>query len=205
MTLDNKKFNLILGLVIAYGVGVNVLTCALLNSVEFTNTMTIVTCVVAFVLGIGGIFVAQSNKPSMSFLGYNMLVIPFGVMLSTTVRLYEPHIVLEAFVITFLIMLLMITVSSMFPDVFKNMGVVLFTVLCGLIVAYLVFYLLGINTLVLSWISAGLFSLYIGYDWVMAQSGPKTLDAAIDAALGIYLDIVNLFLDLLRILGEADD
>lgn len=205
MTLDNKKFNLILGLVIAYGVGVNVLTCALLNSVEFTNTMTIVTCVVAFVLGIGGIFVSQSNKPSMSFLGYNMLVIPFGVMLSTTVRLYEPHIVLEAFVITFLIMLLMITVSSMFPDVFKNMGVVLFIVLCGLIVAYLAFYLLGINTLVLSWISAGLFSLYIGYDWVVAQSGPKTLDAAIDAALGIYLDIVNLFLDLLRILGEADD
>ena len=51
-------------------------------------------------------------------------------------------------------------------------------------------------------ISALIFSCYIGYDWTRAQSGPKTVDAAIDSALSIYLDIVNLFLDLLRIVGD---
>ena len=51
--------------------------------------------------------------------------------------------------------------------------------------------------------SAGIFSLYIGYDYQRAQFYPPTVDNAVDCALDIYLDIINLFLDILRILARS--
>lgn len=54
-----------------------------------------------------------------------------------------------------------------------------------------------------SWVAVILFSLYIGYDLQRAQMFEKTLDNAIDSALDIYLDIINLFLHILRILAES--
>lgn len=54
-------------------------------------------------------------------------------------------------------------------------------------------------------VAAAIFSLYIGYDWVKAQMYVKTVDNAVDSALDIYLDIINLFLQLLRILGSKNN
>nr|MCR5618576.1 Bax inhibitor-1 family protein [Lachnospiraceae bacterium] len=53
------------------------------------------------------------------------------------------------------------------------------------------------------WIGAALFSGYIGYDFWRAQQFPKTLDNAVDCAVDIYLDIINLFLRILRILAGS--
>jgi len=47
-----------------------------------------------------------------------------------------------------------------------------------------------------------IFSLYIGYDWQKAQAYPPTLDNAVDSAADIYVDIVNLFIRILSILGR---
>jgi FtsH-binding integral membrane protein len=47
-----------------------------------------------------------------------------------------------------------------------------------------------------------IFSGYIGYDWARANQLPKTLDNAIDASAALYLDIVNLFLRILRLLSR---
>ena len=56
---------------------------------------------------------------------------------------------------------------------------------------------------VTDWIAAGLFSLYIGYDIYRSQQYPKTLDNAVDSALDIYMDIANLFMRILSILGDS--
>ena len=56
---------------------------------------------------------------------------------------------------------------------------------------------------VTDWIAAGLFSLYIGYDIYRSQNYPKTLDNAVDSALDIYMDIANLFVRVLQILGNS--
>ena len=61
---------------------------------------------------------------------------------------------------------------------------------------------LGWSTYYLSSFAAAIFSLYIGYDMYRAQRYPKTADNAVDCAVDIYLDIINLFLRLLRILGR---
>ena len=52
---------------------------------------------------------------------------------------------------------------------------------------------------------AVIFALYIGYDWVKAQQYVHTLDNAVDSALDIYMDIINLFLRVLMILGRNND
>jgi hypothetical protein len=47
---------------------------------------------------------------------------------------------------------------------------------------------------------AGLFAFYIGYNWAIAQEYDCTIDNAIDACVGLYLNIVNLFLRVLSIM-----
>ena len=201
--LTNSRFNLFLGLFILYGVLVNVLTSFLMAGHDFTSAQMIAVLVLSLVCGIAGIFVALKNdRPIVSFLGYNMLVIPFGLMLSMVVQLYSPMVVFEAFFLTAMIMIVMIIAATIIPEWFKGLGTVLFIALIGLIIAEVICVFIGITPLWISAISALIFSCYIGYDWTMAQAGPKTLDAAIDSALNIYLDIVNLFLDLLRIVGD---
>ena len=61
------------------------------------------------------------------------------------------------------------------------------------------------NQVVTDWIAAGLFSLYIGYDIYRSQQFAKTVDNAVDCALDIYLDVANLFIRLLQILGHRKD
>ena len=43
---------------------------------------------------------------------------------------------------------------------------------------------------------------YIGYDWAKAQEKRKTLDNAVDSAVDLYLDVINLFV---RLLGSKDN
>lgn len=203
--LTRSKFNLLLGLFILYGVMVNVLTSYLMSEHIFTTEQIIAVLVLSLVCGIAGVIIALKNdEPLVSFLGYNMLVIPFGLMLSIVVQQYSPTIIFEAFLLTAMIMIIMIIAATIKPEWFEGMGTILFTALIGLIIAEAVCLFMGIAPLWISAISAGIFSCYIGYDWMCAQSGPKTIDAAIDNALNIYLDIINLFLDLLRIMGDND-
>jgi FtsH-binding integral membrane protein len=44
---------------------------------------------------------------------------------------------------------------------------------------------------------AALFCGYIAYDWAKAQEESPTADNAVDACVGLYLDIINLFLRIL--------
>jgi len=61
----------------------------------------------------------------------------------------------------------------------------------------------NLNRDFIAYVSAAIFTLYIGYDWHKAQMYPKTLDNAVDCALDLYLDIINLLLDLLRIIAKV--
>lgn len=205
--LSDRQFNFVLGGTVVYGVLINTIIAFLLSNFQFTTEILITTLIASLVLGIGGVIVAnKSDNPIVSFIGYNMLVIPFGVSIASTVQMYSSKIVFEAFVMTLLITIIMMLVSSLYPRVFLSLGRMLFVALLGLIAAgFVCVFALGTYPTILSIISAGIFSLYIGYDWVSAQTGYKTLDNAIDSALDIYLDIVNLFLDLLQILAASSD
>ena len=75
--------------------------------------------------------------------------------------------------------------------------------LIGMIIAYIIVWILHIDTIIIAYFGAVLFSLYIGYDIWRSQQLPHTVGNAVASACEIYVDIVNLFLRLLEILGHS--
>ena len=204
-TLSTRTYNLILGLTILYGFIANAILVAIAG--DFFMAMNpVLFLVLYFVLGLSGSFLAyKSTSPVWSFIGYNMLVLPVGGLLSICLPFYEGADIFAAIVVTGIVVAVMIVASTMFPQFFAGLGRTLFfSLLIGLI-GEIVATLLGYGGNFFNWIFIIIFSLYIGYDWHKAQSYSKTLDNAIDSALDIYLDIINLFIRILEILSKADD
>ena len=161
--------------------------------------------VIGLIMPIIGIFIAViSENPFVSFFGYNLVVVPFGVILAPVLQHYSPNVIQDTFLITGLDVFIMSALGVTFPKFFSNIGGVLFTALGGLVIVRIVqcFVPSFANFTLIDWISAGVFSLYVGFDWWRANDVPKTFDNAIDLALSLYLDIFNLFLSILRILGN---
>ena len=97
----------------------------------------------------------------------------------------------------------MVVASCLFPTLFEKLGGLLLTVLVSIIVAEIVLIFCGVEQVITSWIAAILFSSYIGFDFYRSQQFEPTVDNAVDCALDIYMDIVNLFVRILRLLGAG--
>lgn len=204
-TLTTSTYNLILGMTILYGFVINAILVAVAG--DFFMAMNpILFLIIYFVSGIGGSVIANnSNNPAVSFFGYNMLVVPMGGLLSICLPYYQGADILSALVVTGIAVGLMIIVSTIFPDFFRGLGRTLFfSLLIGLI-GEIIAMLLGYGGNFFNWVFVIIFTLYIGYDWCRAQEYPKTVDNAIDSALDIYLDIINLFIRILEIMSKKDD
>ncbi|MCQ2511477.1 MAG: Bax inhibitor-1 family protein [Lachnospiraceae bacterium] len=206
--ISTQSYNMIMGLTVAYGLLVNLLICKFFGN-AYAIINPILLLIGYLVLCFAGCFIARkSNNPVISFLGYNMVVIPMGLLVSTVVYIYGgigSGIVMMAFADTLAITVLMIAGSMLFPQFFSKLGGVLFIGLIGIILCGVISLIFRTDGFLLSVISAGIFSLYIGYDFWRSQQFPKTVDNAIDCALDIYVDIINLFIRLLEILGRANN
>lgn len=206
--IGTRTYNGVMLGVLLWGLLVNVLLCFTVGDVyRYVNP-------VAFFIGylvcaVAGILIAgKSHKPLVSFLGYNLVVIPFGLVISTAVAVYGgigSRVVADAFLYTLLITAGMGGAALAFPELFDKLGGALLGTLIGMVVCELLLLVFRVDQSVTDWIAAGLFALYIGYDLHRSQQFAKTLDNAVDCALDIYLDIANLFLRLLRILSRKKD
>ena len=98
------------------------------------------------------------------------------------------------------------TLGVLFPRFFQSIENAL-TISLVLVVVYQILLLMigGGTSGWLDWIVALIFCGYIGYDWGRANQIPKTVDNAIDSAAALYMDIVNLFVRVLSIMGDSDD
>jgi modulator of FtsH protease len=85
---------------------------------------------------------------------------------------------------------------------FSGLAPYLFIGLLGFIVAGLIGIFFGgsLFSFILGWAGAILFSLLLVYDVQRAKYAEDTMGNAVVITLGIYLDIINLFLSVLRIL-----
>ena len=200
--LSVRTYNLVIGLITLYGILANVLICYVIK--DKLNDMNPILFIVGyFVLGISGILISSFSKNAgISFLGYNLVVLPVGAVVSMVVSTYVKSDsigqVYQAIVYTAIITFVMIVLSIIFPNFFSRIGGFLFMCLIGLIVAEITALFLFPGTQnIFSWLGAILFALYIGHDHWKAQQFPKTLDNAVDSALDLYLDIINLFLRVL--------
>ena len=135
-----------------------------------------------------------------------MLSVGMGLLLTYILTMYSGHTIYTAFLMTGIVTVSMMIVSTLFPSFFlglgKTLGLSLLIAIAVELVGVLIFRLdLGI----MDYIMVIIFSGYVGYDWAKAQVYPKTLDNAIDSAADIYVDIINLFIRILSIVGKKND
>ncbi|MCR5452873.1 MAG: Bax inhibitor-1 family protein [Lachnospiraceae bacterium] len=206
--ISRRTYNLILGGVTLYGLVINAVLCAYAS--DFALSINPIALIIGyFILCMAGTFIARGSKSAIiSFLGYNLIVVPLGLVLSIVVSQYggiNMPVVQQAFVLTAGITAIMTAASVTFPNFFSKIGGVLFIALAGLLIVGFIQMFLRSDGILFSVAGAGIFSLYIGYDMYRSQQFSPTADNAVDCAIDLYLDIINLFIHLLRILGRSDD
>jgi FtsH-binding integral membrane protein len=157
-----------------------------------------------FVCCFAGIMIfTKSDNPLMSFVGYNLVVVPFGLIVNIVVAQYDPGLVLEAVQVTGLVTLVMMCLGSLFPRFFfKIAGALFMALLAVIVIELLAIFVFNWDRNIIDWAVAIIFCGYIGYDWARANAIPKTYDNAVDSAAAIYMDVINLFLRILRIMGR---
>lgn len=206
--LDARTYNLALGGSVLYGLLMNVLMYYIFGDAAL-QINPIIFFIGYFACAITGIIMsAKSTNPLISFIGYNLVVVPIGFVVGIVVDSYvkngDSALVFQAIVLTTVVTAAMIALSIAFPEFFSKLGGILLGALIGLIIAEILsIFIFPWAQTGLAWIGAIIFSLYIGYDYWKAQEYPKTLDNAVDSAVDIYLDIINLFLKILQILGNS--
>lgn len=203
------KYNLILGGVLLWGFLANALICFFTRNVSLID-YALPILIGYIVLALVGVLLTRSHSATVSFIGYNLVVIPLGFVLSLYISEFEPLLVATVFFETAAVTLTMMLLSLIFPRLFLSLGRALGITLLIVIVVELIVSIVMMATgafsdevfLVIDGIVVVVFSLYIGYDWAIAQRRHRSVDAAVDSACALYLDIINLFIRLLSIAGR---
>ena len=204
--LTENTYNLAIGGVLLWGIALNVLMATVFRTQILSLNFGLVL-VLYLVLGFGGtIVVFRSEKPAVSFLGFTLLAIGMGIIVTFIVAEYSGSTVYSAFLMTGIVTVIMMIASTLYPALFLRMGSVLGIALIGSIVIELIGgLLLRIPMTFMDYALVVIFAGFIGFDWAKAQIYPKTLDNAIDSAADIYVDIINIFSRILSIMGKKDN
>ena len=186
-----------------WGFIINVFTCAFCG--EYFASISPVKLLIGYLITaiIGICMSAFSENPFVSFIGYNLVVLPIGAVLSVTLQDVAKLTILMAFGATACMTCLMMIAATLKPQLFLSMGRILFMSLIFIIIIELLMIgFCGVSPTIIDFVVIALFCLYVGYDWAKAQEIPKTLDNAVDSVVGLYLDIVNIFIRLIDIMED---
>lgn len=203
-TISATAYNLAIGLTLCWGFAINWLMVINISPESIASINSWIFFIGYFASCFFGLYLFNtSSNPAISFLGYNFIVVPFGLIINMVVGQYDSAIVSEAIRITGLVTIGMMCLGSMFPAFFKKIsGALTIALLLVIVVELVEVFIFNIHHGILDWIVVLIFCGYIGYDWGRANQIPKTLDNAVDSAAALYMDIINLFLRILRILGR---
>lgn len=207
--LSARSYNLALTGLLAYGLLLNAVIVyyfaySLMNALQGVSPWLLLAgYLVPTFLGI--VLAAKSQNPAVSFVGYNLVVLPIGIMLSLVIPGLPAGIVVKAMALTGMVTVTMALISLVRPQLFLGLGrTLVIALVVGLVAELVATFLFGYRGQLFDWFFVLLFSGYIGYDVAKSQAYPKTLDNAVDSALDIYLDVINLFIRLLSILSNRD-
>ncbi|ESE42246.1 Bax inhibitor-1 family protein [Shewanella decolorationis] len=197
-------YNLVIGLTLLWGFAVNYIMVSHIDPEAIASVNPWIFFIGYFASCFFGIYLFQtSSNPLVSFIGYNFVVVPFGLIINMVVSQYDPELVTEAIRITGLVTIAMMCLGTMFPAFFQKIaGVLTIALLLVIVVELIEIFIFKTHHGILDWIVVLIFCGYIGYDWGRANQIPKTVDNAVDSAAALYMDIINLFLRILRILGR---
>jgi len=120
-------FNFIIGIVLLYGFALNwyIVETIPVDSIKAINPWLFFGGY--FVSCMAGVFLFNGSKnPLISFLGYNLVVVPFGLVVSLIVSDYSTDIVVKAMQATTMVTVGMMFIATIFPSFFKSIGSALF-------------------------------------------------------------------------------
>ncbi|MGR5288680.1 Bax inhibitor-1 family protein [Vibrio maritimus] len=202
--VSSRLYNFTIGAVLCWGFWINWLMVGNIPVESIAAINPWVFFIGYFASCFFGVYLfSKSSNPLVSFVGYNFVVVPFGLIINLVVSRYDPSLVLSAIKVTGLVTGMMMLLGTIFPAFFQRIAGVLTTALVVVLVVELFqIFVLGIHQEWIDWAVVILFCGYIGYDWGRANQIPKTLDNAVDSAAALYMDIINLFLRILRIMGR---
>jgi len=202
--IEARTYNLIMGLTLFWGFFVNWIIVVNIphETIAAIHPLTFFAgYLVSVVVGVW--MFNRSSNAAISFIGYNLVIVPFGFILNLLIHRYNPGIVLDAIRITGLATFGMMVLGSFFPALFqriaRTLGLALLLVIAVRLIEIVIFHT---EYGIIDWAVVLIFCGYVGYDWGRANRIPKTIDNAIGSAAALYIDIVNLFARILRIRGR---
>jgi FtsH-binding integral membrane protein len=131
-----------------------------------------------------------------------------GLFLSAIHFVYEPTVIIKAFLITIAIFLTMAVIGTITKKDLSGIGSICTIGLIGIIIASAVNWLLGSEFLdyVISWGAIVVFLGLTAYDaQKLKEYASRGDNYSIYGALQLYLDFINIFLHLARLLAKSDD
>lgn len=204
-TMSKNLYAFMVAFWTAAGIAVSAV-CAFFSLSWELNVWTLLGVLVAGIVGV--VISVKSDIPVVSLLGYALVAVPFGLMLGPVVNLYTDASVVRVFFVTTSVVTVLGIVGAVIPDNLEGWGSWLLGGLTLLLVGYFAVPIAGLLGLPvdhaltwLDWAGVGLFSVYVIYDWNRALRIPYTMDNAIDCALSVYLDFINIFIRLLSLTG----
>lgn len=207
-TMSRNAFYFVLGAILSWGF---VLTVLISRATGNWHPSIIGYLGVGLALPLCGIFMSAMNDNAFfSFVGFNMVVGGISAIMGPGLAEYvvkHPGLIERAATLTGIVTAVMGVSGLLFPSFYRSIGGALFGALAALvIVSFARIFIPAIQHVgIIDYIAAGIFALYIGYDMWRASDIPATLDNAVDIAVSLYLDIINLFLYVLRIAGDSSD
>lgn len=202
--VSDATYNLLIGLVLCWGFLINWVIVRNVDPMWISSINPWVFFIGYFVSCFFGIYLFnRSTDPAISFIGYNFVVVPFGLIVNLIVSQYAPALVIQAIQVTAMVTIIMMIMGSLFPQFFQSIaGGLVVALLAVIIIEAVQIFFFHMHSDWIDWAVVVIFCGYIGVDWGRANKIPKTIDNAIDSAAAIYMDIINLFVRLLRILGR---
>ena len=185
-----------------YAQGINLKAAGLWPTIGFMLGLFLVSLV--------GIWIANSSdSPVISLLGFALVSGAFGIMLGPVVAMYTTASIVRVFALTTLVVVGLGLIGALIPDDLSSWGRPLLGALLLLIVGMVGTSVLGAFGLpvggamtVLDWVGLVIFGGLVIFDLNRAARLPRTANNAIDVAVGIYLDFINIFIRLLSLFGE---
>lgn len=200
-----------LGLLVTFGTGYYVSTQENMMYNIFSNNIYFLLVIVEFVL----VIVLSARVRKMNAMTAKIMFMLYSFVTGLTFASIFVAFELSSIVFVFLITALIFGIFALFGHFTKldltSFSTILMMALFGIIICVIVNYFLQSDTfdLIISCISVLVFLGFTAYDMqkikLLSYEFENEDNLAIIGALELYLDFINIFLDLLKLFGKSND
>lgn len=193
--IGESLYNLNIGLILCWGFFINwyIVTLIPIESLQqFTSGVLYLGYFGCCLIGL--FLFKHSDNPIISFISYNVVVLPLGLTINLIVSDHSTsHLVTDTITSVGIVTFSMMCLSTVFPRVFAFKFLTLFIAIVLLLLVTVTEYMvLNIQHHSFNLFVALIFSGYIGYDWGRANQISKTVINSMDSAASVYMDILSL-------------